>query len=171
MSFPQLPSSHFPRRRLRPNPRSTLGYLVFCLVFVALGVFMILDGDWRGWYVAIVFGLGSLMFAAILLPNCAYLELSPEGLTVCSLYRVHRYTWQDIEGFGVAAIALNSAVGFNFSGTHSTQNVATQIAAGLSGYEAALPDTYGMSAEALAAVLNEYRTYYAPDDGNKRDGI
>ena len=106
---------------------------------------------------AIVFGLGSLVFAFQLLPDSSYLLLGPKGFTVRTLYRSHKYGWAEVERFGVTRIGANKTVAFDFSGEYGKYHVARQVAAGISGYEGALPDTYGMKPERLAELLNEWK--------------
>lgn len=110
-----------------------------------------------GWFVAIVFGLGSLVFAVQLLPGSSYLLLEPDGFTVRTLYRLQKYRWAEVERFGVTRIGGNKTVAFDFSGQYGKDRVARQVAAGISGYEGTLPDTYGMKPEQLAELLNEWK--------------
>ena len=50
-----------------------------------------------------------------IIPGCSYLELEKEGFTMCSLFRKHRYAWDEIACFGVTEIGHNKMVGFDFS--------------------------------------------------------
>lgn len=52
-------------------------------------------------------------------------------------------------------------VAWNFSPDHSPKGRAGAISKALCGYEAALPDTYGMKPQDLAALLNELIHRYA----------
>jgi hypothetical protein len=46
---------------------------------------------------------------------------------------------------------------FNFSNLHPRQRVLRKLSSAMSGYEAGLPETYGLSAEELAATMNDWR--------------
>lgn len=124
---------------------------------------MIYDDRGAGWFVAITFGLGSLVFILQLLPNSSTLLLEPDGFTVRSLYRSHKYKWDDISHFAVTRIGVNKMVAFDFSGSYEKGQRARQLSAGLSGYEGALPDSYGMKPEHLAQLLNEWKSRYSDE--------
>lgn len=118
---------------------------------------MILSGESIGWLPALFFGLGVVVFGVILLPNSAYLRVSQDGFTVCSLFRAHSYRWSDVGPFTVDRIGPNRMVVFNFSDQYRALPLARKAASAITGYEGALPDSYGMSLEELACLLNEYR--------------
>lgn len=132
-------------------------FLAVCLAFTVGGGWMINDHREGGWFVAIVFGLGSLVFALQLLPDSSYLLLGPDGFTVRTLYRTQKYRWAQVEHFGVTRIGGNKTVGFDFSSKYGKYHVGRQVAAGISGYEGSLPDNYGMKPERLAELLNEWK--------------
>jgi hypothetical protein len=152
-NFPQV---------LRPRRWKVLGLLAVSGGFTAGGVWMLAAGEWEGWLVSGFFGLCFIVAAALLLPGSAYLRLGPEGFEVCSLFRARSYRWADVEGFGVALVGGNRMVAFNFAPGFPGSVVARRLAVLLSGWEGALPDTYGMGAEELAALLNGYRQAAAP---------
>ncbi|MBD0370522.1 MAG: PH domain-containing protein [Pyrinomonadaceae bacterium] len=170
---------------LRTKSTKWLLYLVISLVFVAAGV-LTFKGEIMSWLVIIFFGLGSVVFALQLFSNASSLQLSSEGFTVRSLFRSHSYRWSDVEGFAVgrmgnikhegAGLALDVAgafipgamnprgiktVVFNFSPSYQNKHALRKINKGLSGYEACLPDTYGMSAENLAELMKEWQRRFS----------
>lgn len=142
---------------LRPSKIRMGLFLALCLAFTVVGGLMIYGNQRAGWYVVIVFGLGSLVFAVQLLPGSSYLLLEPDGFTVRALYRSQKYGWAEVERFGVTHIGGNKTVAFDFSSEYGKGRVARRVAAGISGYEGALPDTYGMKPEQLAELLNEWK--------------
>jgi hypothetical protein len=144
-------------RILRPNRFKTFGWLALCAGFTAGGAWMIFSGEPMGWLPALFFGLCVVVFVVTLLPNSAYLRVSQDGFTVCSLFRAQSYRWSDVGPFTVGRIGPNRMVVFNFSGRYRAQPRARKAAAALTGYEGALPDSYGMSLEELASLLNGYR--------------
>jgi hypothetical protein len=132
-------------------------FLALCLAFTVAGGWMIYGHQREGWFVSIVFGLGSLVFALQLLPGSSYLLLEPDGFTVRTLYRSQKYAWAEVERFAVTRTGGNKTVAFDFSSEYGKYHVARKVAAGISGYEGALPDTYGMKPERLAELLNEWK--------------
>lgn len=144
-------------RVLRPSRLKTVGWFAACTVFAAIGVLMISAGQLVGLLTAGFFGLGVIVFGALLLPNSAYLRLGPDGFTVCSLFRAHSYRWSDVGPFSVDRVGLNRMVVFNYSDDYRGSPRLRRVAAAMAGYEGALPDSYGMKLEDLADLLNEYR--------------
>lgn len=108
-----------------------------------------------GWFEILFFGLCLLAGLAQLHPGCSYLQLDREGFTLCSLFRRHRFRWEEIEGFYVV-FAGREMVGWKFSA--GCRAVALfKLNRAIAGCDAALPDTYGMSAEELASLMNQWR--------------
>lgn len=142
---------------LRPSKTSMILYFALCSIFTVVGALMIGDGRTMGWLIAVLFGLGSLVFLLQLLPNCSYLRLDPTGFTMCSLFRSHHYRWSEVEHFGITRIGLNKMVAFNFSDQFDRARIARRVATEISGYEGALPDPYGMKHEQLAELMNQWK--------------
>ena len=110
------------------------------------------------WVGILLFGSGVIVFSLLLLPGSAYLKLDSSGFTLCTLFRAHSTGWYDVDSFQVGRIAGRKMVVFNFSNLHPRQRVLRKLSSALSGYEAGLPETYaGLSAEELAAMLNDWR--------------
>ena len=75
--------------RLRPSRTKTSFLLTISLAFTAIGVGMVGSGKGiTGWFVALFFGICSTAFAIHLWPGASYLQLSPDGFVVCSLFRL-----------------------------------------------------------------------------------
>tara|TARA_Y100000294_G_scaffold140028_1_gene133668 strand:+ start:45 stop:509 length:465 start_codon:yes stop_codon:yes gene_type:complete len=146
-------------RILRPSRLKIIALLLVCLAFTSIGTFMILDEETMGWFVSIFSGLGVVVFIIQLLPNASYLMLTSEGFEVKSLFRGNFTKWEDVTGFAAGRISSNKTVVFNYRKTHQKYKVGKQIARGLAGVEGALPDTYGMKAKDLAALMNEWMTH------------
>jgi hypothetical protein len=153
---------------LRPGRSRVLGVLALCGGFTAVGAWMVAGGEWLGWLVAGFFGLGVAICAVLLLPGSASLRLGPEGFEVCSLFRARSYRWADVEGFGVTSVGGNRMVAFNFAPAFPSSAVARRLAVLMIGWEGALPDTYGIGAGELAALLNSYKHAAVPADQQGR---
>ena len=142
---------------LRPNPMKMGLLFLVCAVFVAIGVWMVRDGQLMGYLPLGFFALGLPVFALQLLPNAAYLHVRADGFTFCSLFRAHTFQWRDVQEFSAARIGTNQMVVWNFAADYVASARVRGASKAFSGYEAALPDTYGMKAQALADLLNRIR--------------
>jgi hypothetical protein len=149
---------------LRPGRLKWAGIGLVCLLFTVVGVWLGLSGNKMGWG-AIFFGLGVLISTVSLLPNATYLRLTDEGFTICSMYRPHTYRWQDVSGFAVGQACTNKMVLFNFEPTYQRSPGLRSINIGLVGYEAGLTETYGLTHEALAELLNQFKSRSIREDG------
>lgn len=140
--------------RLVRGVRKAIVLLVVCLAFAAGGVLMLREGATAGWFVVSVFGLGALVAAVNLHPRSSYLELGREGFTVCSLFRRSFVPWHHVQAFIAIRMHSNAMVGWNYTPAFTGSSTARQASFALAGVEAALPDTYGMKAAELVAVMN-----------------
>jgi hypothetical protein len=142
---------------LYPSRRKWLLVFAGCALFAVIGFWMIKGGDLRGWLVLIFFGLGTVIAAAAMLPGAGALVLDREGFEVTNLFRHHRTSWQDATGFQAARIppARQKLVSYD-DVTQSTKSLA-KINVGIVGRNAALPDTYGLSADDLAQLMAQWR--------------
>ena len=75
------------RLLLRPSKKGTLGLLLICSAFVAVGVWMASEGEMIGWFASSFFGLGVIVAIVQLLPNASHLHLTESSLEVRTLYR------------------------------------------------------------------------------------
>jgi hypothetical protein len=133
-------------------------FLLFCA-----GMFVLLLGANETkfadvWWVLLLFGLGVVVFAVLLLPGSACLKLTADGFEVTSLYRKHFVPWTSVDDFYPITIEHMRYVGWNYVPAFHDSPLLRQISSDLSGAQAALPDTYGMSAVELTTLLNELRT-------------
>ncbi|QQR55575.1 hypothetical protein IPG41_03405 [Candidatus Peregrinibacteria bacterium] len=95
----------------------------FLLFFVSLfftlgGTWMISDREPMGWFVSIFFGIGCIVFIAILLPHSSYLRISEKGFEIRSLFRGGFTNWNEVDQFESGYIGLNKMVVFNYSPGH-----------------------------------------------------
>ncbi len=144
---------------LHPNRARTALWLLLSLVFVTIGVLMVRDAKLAGYFVGGVFVLGVLVFAINLHPRAAYLRLTEEGFTYCSLFRAQTVRWDVVAEFAVivlptATMSKPRMVAWNFVPGYPRKDSARAMSQALSGYEAALPDTYGLKYDELAGLMN-----------------
>lgn len=130
--------------------------LLFVLL-AAIGVWLAASGSMLGWGLAIFFGLGVLVSVAMQLPGGSYLRLTDEGFTMCTLYRPCTYRWEEVSAFEVGRVLNNRMVLFDLEGAHRPAAGLRSMNRRLAGREAALPDNYGLSLEALADLMNRFK--------------
>jgi hypothetical protein len=147
---------------LRPNRLKFFALATGSLVFLLIGIWMIKDGEWKGWFVAIFAVVCLVVFIKAMLPGATYLALDNIGFTVCSLHRIRRYRWSEVGEFVAVKLTYNKMVMFNFSPTFDRLSNIRKVNASMSGFEAGLPDSYGLSHEKLAALMNAYATAFRP---------
>lgn len=109
-------------------------------------------------------GLGLPIFGLQLPPKAAYLRLEAEGFTHCVLFRARTVRWENIQeiaviGFG--PLGATQRVVLTFTPEYLATRRPTAMSKALlvaarakTGYEGALPDTYGMKAQELADIMN-----------------
>lgn len=143
--------------RLTPNPWKHVALVLLSGGFVVMGAFLVARGHAFGWLSVGLFGLGVVVGLATLVPGASYLELRQDGFEFSSLFRKWFQRWSDVDEFFPRRIATNVMVCWNFAPGYGGQPRGRKLSAGLTGVEAALPDTYGMPAAELAALMNRWR--------------
>ena len=131
------------------------------LAFVAGGLLLIPQEPLVGWLCVVFFGLGAIVFSVNLHPKSSFLTVAHEGFTVARLFRQHFVPWSHVQEFVPARVGLNKMVGWNYTPEFRAQATLRRINQATSGVEGALPDTYGMSVDALCALLNEIRVSHS----------
>lgn len=144
--------------KLTPRPSRFVILLLISGAFVAMGVFLLAQGKpLLGWLNIVFFGLGVVVAIVSLLPGSNHLLLTDEGFEVCSLYRRWSVRWRDVQAFFPAFVSRREMVCWNYAADYTGQRTGRALSTNLAGVEAALPDTYGLSAAALADLLNQWR--------------
>ena len=142
---------------LVPSKKKVFLVLIGCLVFVGIGLWLLSLGEGPAWICIILFGIGVLFMSLQIIPGCSYLELEKEGFTMCSLFRKHHYTWDEIACFGVTEIGHNKMVGFDFSEKYDRLKKTRKVSQVLAGFEGGLHDTFGLKAEELADLMTAFK--------------
>lgn len=135
----------------RPNKLKYIILALASLAFVISGIFIIKNGSWVGLFPSFFFGICLIIFIIILIPDSSYLKINDKGFEMRSLFRSTFIPWEAVNGFSTKRVAINKMVMIEFN----PQYVDTSKIKSGSG---ALPDTYGMSAQKLAEVMNGYKT-------------
>ena len=130
---------------------------LICLVFVAGGILMLSDSDDKAvaWVTIIFFGLCLAVFILQLI-RPGHLILNQDGFEQVMLGRTLTVAWKDVSDFGVIKIKYNKFVSFS---RHQDEGKAL---AGVSkaltgGHSGMLGDSFGMKAEELAVLMNQFR--------------
>jgi hypothetical protein len=141
--------------------RSSRGKMIFLLTislgFVAMGLLMIRkEGGVKPWFVFSFFALCAAVFIVQLLLGASYLRQHAKGFNVCALYR----KWPTVLWISTSTFRVGHAgqamVVFDAEGLG--RELLKKLNRGLVGAGCGLPDTYGMKPQALADLMNEWRT-------------
>jgi hypothetical protein len=126
-------------------------------IFVWSGILMLPEHPFMGWVGIIFFGLCGLVGLVSLLPNSSYLTLTERGFEFASLYRKTFVHWADVDSFRMYNVQVRKMVGWNYSPGYSRAKRLRRVNTSIAGVEAGLPDTYGMSAQDLADLMNQLK--------------
>ena len=129
------------------------------VLFVAVSAVMLAQdgGDAKAWSVVLFFALGAVGFAATLLPGSASLTLDMDGFRVKQFYFVRKSRWKNVTDIDAGYLPPSPTkvvlyIDSQWSGWRLARWETTKL-----GYDAALPDTYGMSADDLAELMVQWR--------------
>lgn len=144
------------RITLKPSKLKWFAITLIGVLFTAGGGMMIAEGNQvaKGWFVTLFFALVGLVGLLQLTGIGTYLKLGPDGFEAKSLGQGHHVAWVDCSEFSVSSLHRNKMVVFTRradTGRLASANMAVLGAA------SALPDTYGLTAERLAELMNAYR--------------
>lgn len=142
---------------LRPTKYGGVFTVVVSAGFVYMGIGMMGQSPLMSWLTTVFFGFCLLVGLVQLWPGAASLKLTSEGFVVTSLFRSHFTRWQDVGSFRSAHVGLRRMVVFDYVESHKKFTFGKRLAKGLTGNQAALPDTYGRKPAALAELLNEWK--------------
>jgi hypothetical protein len=133
--------------------------LLGAALFTVGGVSMIGSGRTDGWFVAGFFGLCTAVFVAQLgLPGS--LTLTKTGFTIRNLGRSTSIAWSDVAAFGLMQHRPfgSKMAAFQYTRLHRDHHPMTRLSRSISGFDGALPETYGYKAEDLVALLEQWRS-------------
>ena len=109
----------------------------------------------------IVFFLaGAVLSLLMLSPDRNYLLLTPTGFTVRTLLKRANFRWEEVEEFRTMSVKGMTMVVFSLSSQGKlrlTESVWRTLQKAMGGGDESLPDTYGMSAETLIELMNQWK--------------
>ena len=142
---------------LVPSRRKWLLVLLACAGFTAIAVWMVASGNLMGWFVLAFFGPGAVLAFVALLPGASALKLDQTGFETTNLFRRQSFRWQDASGFEAARVPPSAHNLVVFDHANAAARTIGKLNVGLVGRNAGLPDTYGLSASALAFLMIRWR--------------
>lgn len=142
---------------LRPSPWKMLALLVISAGFVWIAAGLADRHPVIAWACGGFFALCGGVALVSLLPGANHLRLDADGIELRSLFRVTRWRWRDVVRFGPTRVGLHTVVGLDFADHVGTAARVRRVNRGLTGFDGALPDTYGQRADVLAGRLEAWR--------------
>ena len=140
-----------------------LGLLAGSLGFVAALMFMLQhgvispSGAFKAWLGIAFFGAGALVAVVMLLPGAGSLTLRADGFDRVTLFMTLRTPWQQVGNFGVSELPTRRGGRMRLVGYDDGDLPGDNFSRRTTGRNAALPDTYGLSHEDLARLMNQWR--------------
>lgn len=143
---------------LTPSKGKWIAVTLIGLAFTAIGIVLLVDGEsstLTAVFCIIFFGAVAVVGLLHFVPGANHLRIDAEGFTMRVLFRTHSYRWRDVGPFRPIH-AGQKMVGFDLAGPAGRTRAAA-LSSSIGGTNAALHDSYGLSVEALADLMNERR--------------
>jgi hypothetical protein len=134
--------------------------LLGSIIFVAIGYWMTSEEPLMGWICVGFFALGIPASIAMLISKAIYLHLDREGFEMVSPVTRVRVKWSDVDGFAMGKIEGAKMIQIVYARHYSQQKLGRRVAAGLSGMEGAIANTYNASLDEILKTLNEWRVRF-----------
>ncbi|MBI1358996.1 MAG: hypothetical protein GC155_01800 [Alphaproteobacteria bacterium] len=152
--FNQLPDT----LELRPSRLKWAAIFLVSAFFASVAV-------WLGqaaapiarWSVAIFFTVCAFVSVVQMTGRGAGLTLDRNGFVCRSLFSSFRREWVECTGFAALGVGPRKMVGFTTVRDELLHPRLAAAARGMTGTAGALPDTYGLSANDLADLMNRFR--------------
>ena len=138
---------------LRPSPLKWLAMGAISAGFVWIGSIVMPTHPALAWGCIVFFGLCAAAALLNLLPGGSRLLLDADGFEMVSLFRRSRIRWAEVARFGETRVGMQRLVGFDFVDSARGDGRLHRINRSVSGFHAALPDTYRLAAGELAGRL------------------
>jgi hypothetical protein len=142
---------------LYPSRKKWLLVFLGGAAFTAGGIWMIRSGEAEGWYVTVFFALVAVIAIVVMLPGAGRLTLDRDGFEAKTLFRGHRTRWSDTRGFEASTIHPGNQHLVVYDDVTQKRGMLTGINVSITGHNAALGDTYGLSANDLAGLMAQWR--------------
>jgi hypothetical protein len=144
----------------RASKGKALLILALSLIFVAIGYRMAAEEPLMGWLCVGFFALGIPASIMMMTSKSMYLRLDREGFDMVSPLKRVRVKWTDVDGFAMGDIEGAKMIQIAYASHYSEQKLGRMVAAGLSGMEGAIPNSYNASLAEILKTLNEWRARF-----------
>lgn len=138
---------------LAPTKRKLWFIIPVSIIFVAGGIWMIVDKEPMGWFVTSFFGIGLLFFLVQYLPGSTYIKMTRKGFETKTLFRTAFLRWDEVRNFGAVSVGRNLLVGYDFTEEFKGKAKMREFNKGFAGYESLTPAEYEMNAHDLANLM------------------
>jgi len=136
---------------LYPPRKRTILLLCGALAFVGSGLLLIHSGRTLGWVPVCCFGIFAVPLSASMWRRSSYLLIEDNGFTFVTLFRATEIPWHEVGRFYVKKLIFRPTVFFDWHPISGNDSRARSNKIGC------LPNSYGMTAEGLATLLNTWR--------------
>lgn len=128
------------------------------LIGIAISVLILSEDNWFGW-VCLPFSSACVLVSiwAMLSPRFR-LYLDSSGLSYATMKKDYAYEWRDIAWFSTVRLATTDYVSFGFAPGFDGDVRIREVNQRFGGFDRFLPDTYGLRADELAKLLEEWRS-------------
>ena len=124
---------------------------------LAGAILLFAGGDMAAMLIADLFALAAGFGAIMLRPGAASLRLDGNGFEITHIFRTESFRWNEVSDFGVISLGQGGqAVAFK-TGKPRPDLWQRLNAVFSGGRDECLPDTYGMEAESLVQLMNDWR--------------
>jgi hypothetical protein len=149
-------------RILSASRTKWLAILLASAAFVAIGLLIRPKQPSAAWASSVFFGLCGLSAFVTLLPGSTCLRLTPAGYEQRVLFRTRKQSWQQIERFQAYRhlTGLNRNVGIIYDPSYKSDTRVRRLNRSLTRVDGALSDNYGLAANELANLMNEWLNRY-----------
>lgn len=144
----------------RPSKGKAVLLLFGSIIFVAIGYWMTAEEPLIGWLCAGFFALGIPASIAMMTSKSMYLRLDRDGFEMVSPVTRIRVKWTDVDGFAMGEIEGAKMIQIVYAPSYSQQKLGRAVAAGLSGMEGAIANTYNAPLAEILKTLNEWRARF-----------
>lgn len=139
-----------------------LAVLLVSASAVVFGVLILPEEPFVAWAAILLFGLGVVVSVVALLPGSGYLRLTPEGYEQRVFFRTSKRSWQQFERFHAYRTPASPIrlVGFVLDPNYTGDATLRRVNRSMAGVDGGLSDTYGLAADELATLMNEWLNRY-----------
>jgi hypothetical protein len=141
-------------RTLYSRPNLSWSAILAFLVFIAIGIWMILDGVWWGWLEVGLCGFGLVVLIVPNLFKLHRLHLEPSGFRRFPGFGHPRLAWSEVNRFFLTSDGQTVVYELVPNPGESNEDPDEYF-----GYFPHFPDSYGLSAAELLELLNSYKQF------------